>query len=74
MSQPTVVEHKQAFLRRQKQLLARGIAPSRKLLEIADEAGIRKEILGDILNKGQFPSAVMRDAYWLSNINELSIF
>lgn len=52
MSQSTVVERKQAFLRQQKQILAKGITPSRRLLEIADEGSIQTKVLGDVMLKG----------------------
>jgi hypothetical protein len=52
MSQATVVEQKQAFLRKQKQILARGIAPSKRFLAIADQAGIQTKVLGDVMLKG----------------------
>jgi hypothetical protein len=53
MSEATVVQRKQAFLRRQKQILAKGIGPSRRLLAIADQAGIQSKVLGDVMLKGE---------------------
>jgi hypothetical protein len=54
MSHPTVVDRKQAFLRQQKQILARGIAPSHRLFDVAEEGGIKKKVLGDVMMKSEF--------------------
>jgi hypothetical protein len=52
MSHSTVITQKQVFLRRQKQILTRGIPPSGKLLRIADQGGIQSKVLNDVLLKG----------------------
>lgn len=54
MSQSAVVERKRAFLRRQKQILMRGIPPSSRLLKIAEQGGIQTKLLNDIMLKGKF--------------------
>ncbi|KAF2278745.1 uncharacterized protein EI97DRAFT_372350 [Westerdykella ornata] len=51
MSQSAVVERKRAFLRRQKQILTRGIPPSNRLLKIAEQGGIQTKVLNDIMLK-----------------------
>ena len=53
MSQATVVERKHAFLRQQKQILSRDIAPSHRLLDIVEEAGIQGKVFADVMMKGE---------------------
>jgi hypothetical protein len=53
MSQATVVDRKQAFLRAQKQFLAKGIRPTPRLFEIAEQSGIQSKVMGDVILKGE---------------------